>query len=510
MKIQIADNIKRFRIASGYTQSDLAVLLSVSPQAVSRWENGQAFPDITFLPLLAKYLKVSIDELMGIKGQQNESLKKELRERRQAVIDDDSEKLQNELRILEIYEELGHAELFYLIDYFKQLMLVKNNAVVKIKDLEDRIANARQMIRDRLRTSGMCDRIWLLNTVASCEEEDKLAIWADEYEFPEYMRTNFWDKLLLSRYDKEKNTYKLNAQNQKILYEHIQNTIYYLTDSVSGDMKEQMNDFHDPERYKMALDTLDLYSTRADDIFLTTRIIAEVRYAEALLINGCTEESLAMFSQAGKHLLLLYHLPDGSVLHGSVPVLSTVHIAIDYSKDKLEKCVFNLNTYDKNPQFDQIREDKRFVAYMESRAKFLPHNCKSWVDEIGNDMVDTRWKMLLNRAKKETETLSDGNVVVMLTINGAVDAISFQNLNSVIEAEGAMKFLIEKKKNGDARIERLICMWHDGSIDLPSFAFREALLSVENANVSTQMLLNGIKGYVVKTVKATMPKGYKT
>ena len=40
MKIQIADNIKKYRMARGFTQSDLAILLSVSTQAVSKWENG--------------------------------------------------------------------------------------------------------------------------------------------------------------------------------------------------------------------------------------------------------------------------------------------------------------------------------------------------------------------------------------------------------------------------------------------------------------------------------------
>ena len=78
MKIQIAENIKKFRVASGYTQSELAILLSVTPQAVSRWEKGQALPDITFLPLLAKYLNVTIDEIMGSEGQRSKCLKKEV------------------------------------------------------------------------------------------------------------------------------------------------------------------------------------------------------------------------------------------------------------------------------------------------------------------------------------------------------------------------------------------------------------------------------------------------
>ena len=72
-----------------------------------------------------------------------------------------------------------------------------------------------------------------------------------------------------------------------------------------------------------------------------------------------------------------------------------------------------------------------------------------------------------------------------------------------------IKLLIEKKKNRDAKIERLICMWHDGSIDLPSFAFREALVAAESSNLSAKILLGGLNGYVVKTVKETMPKGYK-
>jgi transcriptional regulator with XRE-family HTH domain len=270
MRIQIAENIKNFRIASGYTQCELAILLSVSPQAVSRWEKGQAFPDITLLPLLAKYLNVTVDEIMGSEGQRSKCLKKEIFERETANIDDESQRLENELRILEIYEELAHTELPYLINYFRNLMNIKSHKRFILNDLESRIESARQMIRDRLKISNMRDRVTLLSAVAAFEDEENLTSWADEYQLPEYIRANFWDELLLTRYTREQNVNKLSSQNQKILYAHIKNTVYYLTDSVPNDMMQQGQDFGNLERYKMALDTLSLYSTQVDDVFIFT------------------------------------------------------------------------------------------------------------------------------------------------------------------------------------------------------------------------------------------------
>ena len=510
MRNQIPENIKKFRIAREYTQSDLATLLSVSPQAVSRWENGQAFPDITLLPRLAKYLNVTIDEIMGNEGQRIECLKKEAVECQMANIDDESERVKNELRILEIYEELAHTELPYLINYFRSLMNIKAHKRFILNDLESRIESARKMIRDRLRISNMRDRVTLLSVVAADEDEENLTLWADEYQLPEYIRANFWNELLLTRYTREQNVNKLSEQNQKILYEHIKNTVYYLTDSVHGDMRAQGTEFCDPERYKTAFDTLSLYSTKVDDIFIFVRIIAEVRYAEALLMNGRIEESLSSFALATEHLSVLHQLPEGSVLCGSVSALSSVRLVID-GIDKLEKCVFNLGgRYNKKTLFDKIRTDKRFIEYEEALEKFLPQrNCRSWVNENGSDTLDAKWEMLLNRAKKDANELSCGNTVVMLSAKGTIYSVSFQNGHSAIEAEGVMKLFVEKKTNSDAKIERLICMWHDGSIDLPSFTFREALVAAESSNLSAKILLSGLNGDVVKTVKETMPKGYK-
>ena len=44
------------------TQSQLADVFNVSEQAISRWENGNTYPDITLLPAIADYFHVTIDE----------------------------------------------------------------------------------------------------------------------------------------------------------------------------------------------------------------------------------------------------------------------------------------------------------------------------------------------------------------------------------------------------------------------------------------------------------------
>lgn len=63
----IGKNIKRLRLSKGDTQERLAEELHISCQAVSKWENSAAFPDISMLPLIAEYFGITIDELLGHK-----------------------------------------------------------------------------------------------------------------------------------------------------------------------------------------------------------------------------------------------------------------------------------------------------------------------------------------------------------------------------------------------------------------------------------------------------------
>lgn len=65
MNITIGENIRKKRLELQKTQEQLADALGVSCAAVSKWERGDAYPDITMLFPIAGFFQCSIDELMG-------------------------------------------------------------------------------------------------------------------------------------------------------------------------------------------------------------------------------------------------------------------------------------------------------------------------------------------------------------------------------------------------------------------------------------------------------------
>lgn len=64
--IYIAENIKSLRKSMGLTQDEVAEMLGVTPQSVSKWERGDTYPDITLLPALANFFRTSVDALLGM------------------------------------------------------------------------------------------------------------------------------------------------------------------------------------------------------------------------------------------------------------------------------------------------------------------------------------------------------------------------------------------------------------------------------------------------------------
>ena len=66
MKLNIGETIKRLRKEREITQEELAEVLGVSFQSISRWENDFCYPDIELIPTIAAFFDISTDKLMGV------------------------------------------------------------------------------------------------------------------------------------------------------------------------------------------------------------------------------------------------------------------------------------------------------------------------------------------------------------------------------------------------------------------------------------------------------------
>ncbi|MDE6406986.1 MAG: helix-turn-helix domain-containing protein [Anaeroplasmataceae bacterium] len=74
--LKIGSFLQALRKAKGLTQADVAEYFEISPKTVSKWECGDALPEVPMLKALAEYYDVTVDEILsGEKGKAEESSK---------------------------------------------------------------------------------------------------------------------------------------------------------------------------------------------------------------------------------------------------------------------------------------------------------------------------------------------------------------------------------------------------------------------------------------------------
>ena len=77
--MSFSENLKQIRKEHHLSQEELAELLDVSRQAVSKWEQGQGYPEVEKLLLLSSKLNISLDALMSVETKRETGAKDENR-----------------------------------------------------------------------------------------------------------------------------------------------------------------------------------------------------------------------------------------------------------------------------------------------------------------------------------------------------------------------------------------------------------------------------------------------
>ncbi len=166
MTIYLSENIKRLRLEKELTQEALSEFLGVTSQSISNWERGESYPDITMLPEIAGFFKVSVDELLGVnRAEDEEEIIKEL----EAYDNIRDEKLK--LEIINRLKEKFPNDFRILLRYMSCLVHFRENTPENIAKIIAIYENINQNCsNDKIRISAKRHIIELYKGLSEKEE----------------------------------------------------------------------------------------------------------------------------------------------------------------------------------------------------------------------------------------------------------------------------------------------------------------------------------------------------
>lgn len=496
MVIRLAENIKNLRESHMITQSELADALSVTPQSVSRWENGLAYPDIEKLPDIASFFNVTIDDLIGTSSKRIVVLSDKARELRSSLRAEYSD--EKMIKLCDVLEKLfDEGDEHFLGEYFINKLRLFHNSIIDSEQMEE----ARAVCRKTLSTLKGQRLLQVLAVIVSNEDDENRSKWREFVTDDNYISD--WNDVLLMSYQLNRSE-KWEEQRQLVMYEDIKKLVHMLS-YIPFEMQ-----VCDKERAykncKAAHEIVSVLSESADDIFLAPRINTEFAFAKACFECGRNEEGFVSLENVRRNLLLLERFYiNRSDLSGSGKTF-------DLYKTKINDFEF-FNTvgemYTGNSCFDNIREDQRFIDFSELISK-LSNSRRGDDFSMLDDAESTIFRELHQCAeqliKSNKPTGEYTQAIVLLSRNGNIykQVIGNPIGDDETDEQNLIKLL---KKNDDTRISKIVAMWFNGyCIDSVSYRLRKMLCDLNRENINAKMLVNGRDAYITHTFRQTLGK----
>lgn len=294
-EINISNVISTKRKEKNLTQDELAEYIGVTKASVSKWETGQSYPDITFLPQLAAYFNISIDELIGYLPQMTPG-----------DIKKNYTRLANEFAtkpFKDVYEECqGIIKKYYScfpLIFQMTVLLMNHFRLAPEKEKQEEILNEIISLSQHIKKE--CEDVWLAKQANSLEAVCYLML-QQPLEVLDLLEGTLkpiqGDEVILSSaYQMRGNTEKAKSVLQISIYQHIMILVDYASAYLSLCIGQ--NDQFDKayNRFVSIAEVFEIKKLRAD-------LLLKIYYIAALehLNRNDEEKALEMltkFMEAG-------------------------------------------------------------------------------------------------------------------------------------------------------------------------------------------------------------------
>lgn len=480
MELKLGEQLKKLRTDRGITQLELAKALQVSPQAISRWENGQALPDISLLPELADFFSVSIDALMGRRFEGFFSIRLARAEEEARL----ERTPQNKLIVHYLLREGITQKDSTCARYFASALRLRDEGLLSPGQVDE----AREEVQAYLRSRPAAEIGELLRHIFYAEDEEQLESW---HSFLPDSPEQTWEEMLCYRHLSRAESGKALALRGHITLDTMERLCLR---QLAGPLSYDQCTYAPAPlcNVELALQILGCFSTRVDDILLPLRILLEGHACKSAFFEGDREKGERYAADAAEHLELLWSVL-GTERRGSVPALENEReIAYD---GQIVNCYHSIT--------GQLHE--ALAAYPDGGNICLRivSSLRCWANDMyerfsPEDAAD--YKMLLAAARDAAKKLPKGfrnrEAVALLTEKGVriYSSTDFTD-KSVIEA-----FFAGLHAEKNTRVYKMVHVWGSGAVEAPSWDFLTAVYEIDHANGAARYLATGELRFIDKTV----------
>ena len=508
MKILISENLKKLREEKGMTQSELADSLSVTPQSVSRWEKGLAYPDIEKLPQLSKWFDVSIDELMGNCKSKLHSITEELIKIRTRLYENPEDSVRKKyLDLLEESVNIGSNR--FLCEYYNASRKMKKDKIVSV----EKYSKAKETVCKKLLEMKPYERANALAVIVANEDEENFAFW-EEFIGNDNNRA-CWNDILLLRHFIRNDEKNFDIQRREVVFQDVSKILYLINqksapNSSSGEARSQYFDSTDKiTNCLLAKSLIESLSTRDDDIFIFHRITAETRLASTYIELSDVQNTARCLDRI-KELLTVCKNVVGKTLKGSIDLFADYELfAEEY---QYENTFFEIEVLINSKAYLSMKVDNEplnaFVSFISRlHGEIDPFCYLPWPERKHFEKL---YEQALTLAKRSNT--SEVYAFVVETDKGniyeGIDRFTQDSDNDI------RLFLDILKNNNDTNIKYIVGFIYDSQsqicLEMPSHLLRTKLCDMNKLNLNADLLLKGYGAFIKKSIKDTFSTMFQT